>query len=544
MATPRNAHIPIAQVEAAPKRGVSYTRYSTEDQGSTADQQGINEEIADEHEIAIVASFHDEGLSRSLNERPGLIDVFDYLETHPEVRYLHVNELERMTAGIDQRAQVTRLCKRLGITIVTEDMGMIDPHDEDKMHEADERAIRSKGEVLKIRRRVKRTLRQKVRNGSAVIMRPPYGVRMVPLVTEDGIELPSGVSMIDSNGKKVTSGRIELHPEEYPVLVQMFEWSAAGIGLGEIARRLNAEGIRTKSGKGQWSSQTVVGILDNLFYKGEMIWGLHETRRDEDGNKYRVVRPKGDPGRIDMKSPLGAIIDPVMWDLAKSKRQAYSVVFRPTERQRQARQVLDGRVYCLRCGHKMYGRNNAEKRAREQGIVRWAYVCHSMRPSFQPKPGFEKCSDPHTITLKAILERLAEFESPDTQIEVVRGISDSAVKTAKRRERKKIDKARAAIERAEDLALEGDISKEKMRQRKAEAQATIMEAEARIAAMGETQEVVIEPIQEAVLDGFRELVTAITDEDVPLARRVAWLDQFGLERVYVDKPLLRLQLRE
>lgn len=548
MATTRKAAFRAVDVADLPKQGISYTRYSTEEQGSTADQQGVNEELADEHGIEIVASFHDEGLSRTLNERPGLLDGFDFLETHPKVRFIIVNELERMTAGIDQRAQVTRLSKRLGITIVTEDMGMIDPHDEEKMHEADERAVRSKAEVLKIRRRVRRSLRQKVRNGSSVIMRPPYGVRMVPLVTDDGVTLPSGMTMIDSNGKKVSSGRVELHPDEYPILVRMFEWSADGVGLSEIARRLNAEGIPTKSQKGQWSSATVVGILDNLFYKGEMIWGLHETRRDEDGKKYRVVRPKGDPGRIDMKSPLGAIIDPVTWDLAKSKRDGIAASFNTAERQRQPRQVLDGRVYCLRCGHKMYGRNNADKRARAQGVIRWAYVCHSSRPAFQPMPGFTNCTSSHSMTLKAILAALADFESPDVQIEVARGVSDTATKAAKRRERAKIDKARADISRAEDLAMDGDISKDKLRQRKAECEAIIMEAEARIAAIsevgGSTGEVEIGPISEAGLDGFGELAAALQDEDISIERRIAWLDRFGLEKVYVDKPLLRLQLRD
>lgn len=541
MATLSRAARRGVEVEDGPKRGADYTRYSTEEQGSTAEQKAINAELADENDIELVASFSDEGLSRSLSDRPGLVDLFQYLEAHPDVQFVIVNELERLTAGIEQRHQVVSLCKRLNVAIVTEDIGVINPHDEDKMHEADQRAVTAKGEVLKVRRRTRRSLRAKVKSRTSVVMRPAYGVRMVPLVTPDGIELPSGMAMIDASGKRTTSGRIELHPDEYPWLVQMFGWSAEGVGLGEIARRLNSEGIPTKTGKGPWSSSTVVGILDNPFYKGEMTWGLQETRRDENGKRYTVIRRKGDPGRIDMESPLGAIIDPATWDLAQSHREATAGLFNHRERQRQARQVLDGRVYCLRCGHKMYGRNNANTAARKRGVMNWAYVCHSSRPAFKARPGLPKCTEPHTISVAAIFKALADFQSPDSQITVARG--RSGVDAAKRLQLDRIIKAEAAIDRAEDLALEGDISKEKLRSTRAEQQQVIRDAKERYATLGETQDAVIEPIQTAVVDNFAELVTMLTDEEVPLATRVAWLDRFGLEKLYVDKPLLRLQLR-
>lgn len=540
MATPKKSALRSVETDDLPKRGVSYTRYSTEEQGSTPEQQGINEELAAENEITLAQSFHDEGLSRSLSERPGLLDVFDYLETHPDVRYLIVNELERLTAGIGQRQQITSLCKRLGITIVTEDIGMIDPHDEEKMHEADQRSVASQGELLKIRRRTRRSLRSRVRAGRSVIMRPPYGVRMVPLVTPEGVQLPSGVAMVDGSGKRINSGKIELHPDEYPHLVNMFTWSAEGESLGAIARRLNASGVPTKSGKGQWSSATLYGILNNTFYKGEMTWGLQETRRDEHGKKYTVVRSKGDPGRIDQESPLGAIIDPAVWDLAKAKREASS----PSPGVPQPKQVLDGRVYCLRCGHKMYGRNNAGARFRKEGIIKWSYVCHSMRPAYKERPGFTNCTRSHTMSLQAILEALGDFNIRSAQIEVMRGASSDGAREAKRREHERIAKARAGIERAEDLALDGDISKEKLREKKAAFLATIEDAEARIAQLGSPRDVVIQPLADANLDGLADLVALLADDGLPLSRRIAALDKFGLEKIYVDKPFLRLDVRD
>lgn len=534
-------------VDDLPQLGIEYTRYSTEEQGSTAEQRAINAELAEEAEVELVASFGDEGLSRSLSGRPGLLEAFAYLEEHPEVRWLFVNEWERLTAGIAQRQQITALTKRLNITIVTEDMGTIRPHDEEQMQLADERSVASQREVVKIRRRTRRNLRTRVSKGRSVVMRPCYGIRMVPLVLPDGTELPSGMSMIDGSGKRVNSGQIEIHPDEYPWLVKMFNWSAEGLGLGEIARKLNEKGVRTKSGKGQWSSSTVVGILDNTFYTGEMTWGLQETRRDETGKKYTVVRRKGDPGRVDMKSPLGAIIDPEVWNLAKSEREKAADLFRPAGRERQPRQVLDGRVYCLRCGHKMYGRNNSNTAARKRGAMNWAYVCHSSRPAFQPRPGFPKCTRAHTMSVAAIFEMLAGAASPNAQITVVHGgVASDLVRSAKDRERERIEKAQATIDRAEDLALEGDISKEKLRSTRATQMAIIVDAERHSAMVGETREVEVEPIQTAVVDhdGLSRLVSLVSNERLPLAVRIAALDDFGLEELHVDKPFLRLKLRD
>lgn len=192
------------------KLGVGYTRYSTEEQGSTAEQRTINEGIAADHGITLRETFTDEGVSWTLADRPGLREVFDYLEANRDVRYLVVNELERITSGVGQRQQITALCKRLGITLATEDVGLIDPHDEDAMYDADLRAVNAKGEVLKVRRRTRRNLRAKVVSGSTVAMRPAYGVRMKPLVV-DGVELPSGMPAF-VGGRKVRSGGVGVAP--------------------------------------------------------------------------------------------------------------------------------------------------------------------------------------------------------------------------------------------------------------------------------------------------------------------------------------------
>lgn len=531
----------------AQRLGVGYTRYSTENQGSTAEQVAINEEVAAEEDVTLVRHFKDEGISRSISDRPGLRELFAYLEDHPEVGFLVVNELERMTAGVNQRQEIIRICKRLRITVVTEDMGCIDPHDEDKMHEADQRAVAAKGEVLKVRRRTRRNLRQKIRSKNVVAMRPPYGVRMKPLVMKnpDGTEteLPSGMSMLDSQGRKVTSGVLEKHPEEYPWLVKIFEWASTGTSINEICRKLMAAGVPTKTGKQRWDGTTIAGILANPLYKGEYVWGRRETLRHDDGRKFYEARPDGDPGVVTLESPLGAIIDPVTWETVQKVRESRTGT-RMMERRAQDPQVLDHYVFCGRCGHKMYGRADPN-----QNGFTWRYVCLSSygSTSFRPVDGFGKpCTSGHSMSLKVLLKTLAGEPVSAKKAVSVTVVQGGIVGSEVRRKRAENDLADAQQENENltRLALKGLISDEEFEKNRAEIAEKLATATAKLATLDGPSEMGEEvPFAGEYQGQMQELVSRLADDSIAFELRRELLEKSGLHRIYVDRPRLRLHFR-
>lgn len=497
--------------------GVAYERFSTDNQSSTKEQMAVNEEIAEEAGGRIEQHFSDEGIPRSLADRPGLLQMFDYVEQHEEIKYVVVNELERLTAGISQRAKVTSMCKRLGITLLTEDMGMIDPHDDDKMHEADQRAIASQGEVLKIRRRTRRALRQKARSGVS-IMRPPYGTQM-----------PGG-------------GTIEIHPDEHPWLVQIFEWAADGVSLGEIRRRLDAAQVPTKSGKAHWSTPTLRGILDNPFYKGEMTWGRRRTLRDEDGRTYRDERMPGDAEIVVRESPLGQLVDPTTWARVQQVKEAQLGVVRA--RQTRNPRVLDNRVFCARCGYKMYSRDNGR---RGTGETQWQYTCHTpSRPSRKPLPEFGNhlCRSPHSVSLKRVLATLAgASDTGGLELDqlVSRGSQGNADRRRTRLETEILD-AQKRKTNAQQLGVMGAIPVDMVVRTNATEDAVIMEKQAALAELDRTHVDVV-MMSTAQLEVMRDVGARLQDDTVPVADRMALLDAIGLDRIYVDKPNMRLHFR-
>lgn len=519
---------------------LSYARYSTDRQGSIPEQEAVNAEVAAEAGVRLVAWFSDAAVSRSLADREGLQAAFAYLEEHREVRFVVVNELERLTAGVAQRAKVVELCKRLGVTIVTEDLGAIDPFDDEAMFEADQRAVAGHGEVLKVRRRTRRALKAKVRSG-VVQMRPPFGVRMKPVLA-DGQPLPAGTRLVDAGGKKVSSGQVEVEPEELPWLRKMFTWADEGVSDEQIAARLTEAGVQTKNGRAAWRATSVAGILTNPFYKGEMVWGRHKTVRDADGRKRMVERAPDDPERITLPSPLGALVDPVLFERVQTKRAAK--VGRRGSRRTYGTQLLDDFVYCGRCGHKMYGRNDAGgARDAHRDTVIWRYYCYSNRPGYTPLPGYRGvCSDNHSMRAKKILAALATLT--DAQASAVATVT-RAVPEDRDAQRKMLAKQiadlRAEHQRAVDLAVKGLLTEEEFANAKADRERALTEATERLSALDAVKPntaVRFDADQRSLL---AELVELLADESLPVTDRRDALRRFGVHRIYVDKPTVHVE---
>ena len=519
--------------------GVGYTRYSTDEQGSTAEQMVINEGIAADHGIALKETFTDEGVSRTLADRPGLRKLFDYLEANREVRFLVVNELERITAGVGQRQQITALCKRLGITLATEDVGLVDPHDEEAMYDADVRAVNAKGEVLKVRRRTRRNLRAKVVSGSTVAMRPAYGVRMKPLVV-DGVELPSGMPAF-IGGRKVRSGELEHHPDEYPWLLRIFAWADEGVASDEIARRLTEEGVPTKSGNAAWRANTVNGILDNPFYKGELVWGRQQVLRDENGKPYLEVRADDDPGRVVRESPLGAIVDSDLWNRVNVRRLA-----KRGQRQMKKRTVpenaLDGAVFCGRCGHRMYARVDNPGRYTN---VRIRFYCPGTRPGMVAKEGFDQCRKVNTMLADRIIRGIGSQPirgGATVKVTVTRGLAAVDHDSKRRRLEARITEAEAEWANAKRLAIKGLLDDDDLAATRTEMDTAITEAQATLAELGEAAKLEVLPFVGTIAGRFAELAEDLADESVPVSLRQALLRDFGVSRIYVDNPAIRVEL--
>ena len=91
-------------------------------------------------------------------------------------------------------------------------------------------------------------------------------------------------------GYRYENGHYVIVPEEAEIVKSIFNMYISGIGRGSIAAKLNADGLRTRSGL-EWTSPKVATILKNYNYTGNLI--LQKTYRKDYMTK-RSVKNNGE----------------------------------------------------------------------------------------------------------------------------------------------------------------------------------------------------------------------------------------------------------
>ena len=140
-------------------------------------------------------------------------------------------------------------------------------------------------------------------------------------------------------------GRYALHPEEAALVRSIFDQYRSGISAARLARRLNAQGLKTSRGL-PFSPEAVLRIISNERYTGVYIWG-----------DIRV--PQGMP----------AIIDPITFEEAQHMKNKTA---RHIE-QGAVDYLLTGKAFCGLCGAAMIGDSGTSR----DGTRHYYYTCQA-----------------------------------------------------------------------------------------------------------------------------------------------------------------------
>ena len=88
-------------------------------------------------------------------------------------------------------------------------------------------------------------------------------------------------------GYDYVDGKLQINPEKATIVKQIFDWYVGGIGMDEIASRLNSAGVR----KEKWWRGMIRYILSNEKYIGDT---LLQKRFMTDGLPFREVKNHGE----------------------------------------------------------------------------------------------------------------------------------------------------------------------------------------------------------------------------------------------------------
>ncbi len=154
-------------------------------------------------------------------------------------------------------------------------------------------------------------------------------------------------------------GHLIPNPETAPIVKQIFEWRADGIGPTEIANRLNKAHIVTPSGykktnyssrlidRDNWNISTVKKILLNRIYTGDMV--QHTQTKVNYKSKKKITLDQS--MWIVVENTHEALIDKDTFDyvnnLRKRNTRNYEI---KTDREKR---LLEGKLFCKECGNRL-----------------------------------------------------------------------------------------------------------------------------------------------------------------------------------------------
>src|SRR5947209_10818020 len=180
----------------------------------------------------------------------------------------------------------------------------------------------------------------------SVLSGAPYGYRYVSKQEGDG------------------EARYEVVWEEARVVRQVFEWMGRDrCSIGEVSRRLQAAGERTRTGKTVWDRGTIHDMLKNPAYKGEAAFGktaiepLRPRLRAQRGRPLQPKRPYSHhevPPEQWTSIPVPVLVDADLFESVAEQLQENRAHARVG--QRGARYLLQGLITCACCGYAYYGK--------------------------------------------------------------------------------------------------------------------------------------------------------------------------------------------
>ncbi len=111
-------------------------------------------------------------------------------------------------------------------------------------------------------------------------------------------------------GYDYVDGELQINPEKADIVKQIFSWYVSGIGMNEIATRLNKLNVRDEI----WRHGTIRCILTNEKYIGDTLLQKHFST---DTLPFKSVRNRGEKEQYYVSGTHKPIIEKTLFDSAK-----------------------------------------------------------------------------------------------------------------------------------------------------------------------------------------------------------------------------------
>src|SRR5271170_570042 len=319
-----------------------YARVSSEQQreaNTIASQTASLIEFAQGHDLEVPKEwvFEDEGYSGASLVRPGLERVRD-LAAEGQIEAVLVYAPDRLSRKYAYQILLIEELARHGVDTVF----MQAPQ---TASAEDQLLVQFQGMIAEYERaqileRSRRGKRHRAQSGEVSVMSgAPYGYRYIRKTEE----APAAYAVLEA---------------EACVVQRIYEmYTVEGLSIGEITRRINAEGIPTRKASARWERSTVWAVLRNSAYRGVACFG--KTRAS---SRTRVIRPQRRRGVVTPSTTAGherpreewieirvpALVSEESFARAQELLQENKV---RSKRRTITPSVVQGLVSCQKCGY-------------------------------------------------------------------------------------------------------------------------------------------------------------------------------------------------
>jgi len=324
------------------KMAAIYARVSSEQQReerTIASQTAALCEFARSHDLEVPKEwvFEDAGYSGATLERPGLERVRD-LAAEGHIQAVLAYAPDRLSRKYAYQVLLIEEFARHGVeTLFVKAPQGASAEDQLLVQFQGMIAEYERAQILERSRRGKR---HRARSGEvSVLSGAPYGYRYIRKTDE----APASYRVIDAEAR---------------VVQRVFEmYTVEGLSMGEITRRLNAEGIPTRKQSSRWERSVVWAMLRNPAYRGAAAFG--KTRV---AGRIRVTRALRRHGGIVSSNSIGHERPPEEWieipvpALVSEESFARAQELLQENKIRSRRRtitpsVVQGLVSCQKCGY-------------------------------------------------------------------------------------------------------------------------------------------------------------------------------------------------
>jgi site-specific DNA recombinase len=332
-----------------------YARVSSEQQreaNTIASQTASLIEFAKNHDLEVPEEwvFQDEGYSGATLERPALERVRD-LAAEGQIQVVLAYAPDRLSRKYAYQILLIEELARNGV----ETLFVKAPQGSSA---EDQLLVQFQGMIAEYERaqileRSRRGKRHRAQSGEVSVMSgAPYGYRYVRKTDE----APAAYAVLDAEAR---------------VVQRIYEmYTVDGLSIGEITRRINAEGIPTRKASARWERSTVWAVLRNSAYRGVACFG--KTRAS---SRTRVIRPQRRRGVITptmtagherpreewIEIPVPALVSEDSFARAQELLEQNKIRSR---RRTIEPSIVQGLVTCQKCGY-AFARTSTRTSARK-----------------------------------------------------------------------------------------------------------------------------------------------------------------------------------